>query len=225
VIVWKSGATQSGARAVASHTGSLAGSDEVWNSALRQAGAIRVHSVEEMIDVANAFHYMPEASGRNLAIISGPGGPAVAAADTLERCGLGLGRLSNGSIKEMEKFVPLAGASLRNPVDLGVAPWGILSLYPDSLSVVDKDENIDATLLIGGGLNPAGQQEYFDMMADLKPSLTKPCMLISMAGFIGETEFYEKMQRVGYPIYTAAEKALFAYSKVVEYNEWRRRNR
>ena len=225
VVIWKSGATKAGARAVASHTGSLAGSDEVWDSALRQAGAIRVHSVEEMIDVVNAFHYMPEASGRNLAIISGPGGPAVAAADTLEQCGLSLGQLSGDSIKEMEEFVPLAGASLRNPVDLGVAPWGIISLYSDSLRVVDKDESIDATLLIGGGLNPSGQQEYLDRMVDLKPNLTKPCMLISMAGFVGHTEFCDKMQGVGYPVYAAAEKALAAYSKVVEYNEWRRKNR
>jgi acyl-CoA synthetase (NDP forming) len=225
VIIWKSGATKSGARAVASHTGSLAGSDEIWNSALRQAGAIRVHSVEEMIDVATAFHYMPAASGKNLAIISGPGGPAVAAADTLEQCGLRLGRLSGGSIEAMEKFVPLAGASLRNPVDLGVAPWGIISLYPDSLRVVDKDENVDATLLIGGGLNPSGQQEYLDMMVGLKPDLTKPCMLIGMSGFIGHTEFCDKVQGVGYPVYTAAEKALAAYSRVVEYNEWRRKHR
>ena len=63
------------------------------------------------------------------------------------------------------------------------------------------------------------------MMVGLKPNLTKPCMLISMAGFVGDTEFCDKMQGAGYPIYTAAEKALAAYSKVVEYNEWRRKNR
>ena len=221
VIVWKNGATKSGARAVASHTGSLAGSDEVWDAAFRQAGVIRVHSVEEMIDVANAFHYMPDATGGRLAIIAGPGGPAVAAADTLDRCELSLARLSKSSIEEMEKFVPSAGSSLRNPVDLGVAPWGILSLYPDSLKVVDKDEGVDATLLIGGGLDPSGQREYLGMMANLKPSLTKPCILISMAGFVGDTEFCDRLQNAGYPVYTSAEKALAAYSKVVKYNVWR----
>jgi len=221
VIIWKSGATQAGARAVASHTGSLAGSDEVWDSALRQTGVIRAHSVEEMIDIATAFHYMPETTGRRITIISGPGGPAVAAADALDRGGLKLAELSKSSIEQLKTFVPAAGASLRNPVDLGVAPWGIISLYPDTLRVVDKDENVDATLLIGGGLNSSGQQEYLDLMVGLKPDLTKPCMLISMAGFVGDTEFCNRLQSAAYPLYTAPEKAIAAYSKVVGYYEWR----
>lgn len=225
VIVWKSGATKAGARAVASHTGSLAGSDEIWDCALRQSGAIRAQSVEEMIDIATAFHYMPKATGRRIAIISGPGGPAVAAADALERGGLGLAKLSQSSIEEMGKFVPAAGASLRNPVDLGVAPWGILSLYPDTLRVVDKDDGVDAVLLIGGGLNPSGQQEYLDMMVELGPSLTKPCMMITMSGFVGDIEFCNSLQSAGYPLYSAPEKALAAYSKVVAYNEWKEKNR
>jgi len=224
VVIWKSGTTKAGARAVASHTGSLAGSDEIWDSALRQAGAIRAQSVEDMIDIATAFHYMPEAKGRRMAIISGPGGPAVAAADALERCGLGLSELSRESVAKMSEFVPLAGASLRNPVDLGVAPWGIISLYPDTLKVADEDDNVDAVLLIGGGLNPSGQQEYLDMMVELKPHIRKPCMLISMAGFVGDTEFTERMQSAGYPLFTAPEKALAAYSKVVAYNEWKEKN-
>jgi len=225
VIIWKSGSTKAGARAVASHTGSLAGSDAVWDSVFRQTGVIRVESVEEMIDIATAFHYMDMTGtgGRRIAIISGPGGPAVAAADALERGGLRLAELSEGSIEELKTFIPPAGASLRNPVDLGVAPWGIITLYPDTLKVVDKDENVDATLLIGGGLNASGQQEYLELMVDLKPKLTKPCMLISMAGFVGDNEFCEKLQSAGYPLFTAPEKALAAYSKVVEYYEWRQK--
>jgi acyl-CoA synthetase (NDP forming) len=223
VVVWKSGTTKAGARAVASHTGSLAGSDVIWDSALRQSGAIRVHSVEEMIDIATAFHYVPEATGKRIAIISGPGGPAVAAADALERCGLELAELSSSSIAKLEEFVPLAGASLKNPIDLGVAPWGILSLYPDTLKVIDEDDNVDAALLIGGGLDPSSQQVYLDMMLDLKPRLTKPCIMISLASFDGEAEFCASLNAVGYPLFNAPEKAIHAYSKVIEYNEWCKR--
>lgn len=223
VIIWKSGATKAGARAVASHTGSMAGSDELWDSALRQTGTIRAHGAEEMMDVATAFHYMSEAAGRRVAIISGPGGPAVAAADALDREGLRLADLSASSIQELRKFVPPAGASLRNPVDLGVATWGVVSLYADTLRIVDKDENVDATLVIGGGLSPSAQQEYLEMMVDLKPQLTKPCMLINMAGLVGDTEFCSKLHAAGYPLHTAPEKALAAYSKVVKYNEWRKK--
>ena len=76
-------------------------------------------------------------------------------------------------------------------------------------------------MLIGGGLDPSGQQAYLEMMTSLKPSLTKPCILISMAGFVGDTEFCDRLQGAGYPVYTSAEKALAAYSQVVKYNKWR----
>ncbi len=222
VIIWKGGATSAGARAVASHTGSLAGSDDVWDCMFRQAGVIRAESVEQMMDIANAFHYMPTATGRRLAIVSGPGGPAVAAADALDRSGLRLAKLGDETVRELKTFVPEAGASFRNPVDLDVAPWGIISLYSDTLRAVDRDDNVDATLLIGGGLTPALQQEYLELLVNLRPSLKKPCMLISMAGFLGDIEFCNRLQAAGYPLYTAPEKALAAYADVVGYNEWRR---
>jgi len=221
VIIWKAGFTSAGARAVSSHTGSLAGSESVWNSVFKQAGVIRAQNIEEMIDIATTFHYVPETVGRRIVIISGPGGPAVAAADALERGGLKLAELSPKSIEKLRTFIPAAGASLRNPIDLGVAPWGIISLYSDTLRVVDEDENVDATVLIGGGLNPSGQQEYLELMMELKKSLKKPCMLISLAGFVGDVEFCNKLQSAGFPLYTAPERALASYSEVVGYYEWR----
>ena len=62
-------------------------------------------------------------------------------------------------------------------------------------------------------------------MVELAPSLTKPCMMITMAGFVGDIEFCNSLQKAGYPLYTAPEKALAAYSKVVAYNEWRESSR
>jgi acetyltransferase len=223
VIIWKAGATNAGARAVSSHTGSLAGADAVWNSAFHQTGVIRAQTVEEMIDVATAFHYFNSSGGRRMAIVSGPGGPAVAASDAVDREGLMLASLSSSTVAELRKFVPASGASFRNPIDLGVAPWGILSLYSDTLRIVDRDENVDATLLIGGGITPGGQQEYLEYMINLKKELTKPCLLISLAGFTGDLEFSRALQNAGYALYTSPEKAIAAYSKLVRYFEWRRR--
>ncbi|GAB4343403.1 MAG: acetate--CoA ligase family protein [Candidatus Abyssubacteria bacterium] len=222
VIVWKTGGTQAGARAVASHTGSLAGSEAVWDSLFRQTGIVRAQNLEDMIDIATAFHYFPRGTrGRRLAIISGPGGPAVAASDALERAGLRLAQLHPETIRRLSEFVPPSGASLRNPVDLGVAPWGIISLYSDTLRVVDADPDVDATLLIGGGLTSSGQQEYLNYMVALKPELRKPCMLISLAGFTGDIETAQKLQSAGYPLYPGPERALASYAHVVEYYERR----
>jgi len=221
VIVWKAGSTAAGARAVSSHTGSLAGADAVWDAAFRQAGVIRAGSLEEMIDIATALYYFGRVGGRRMAIISGPGGPAVAASDAAERAGLSLPELEKSTVKELMKFVPASGASFRNPVDLGVAPWGIISLYSDSLRVVEKDESIDVTLLIGGGITPGGQQEYLQYMIDLRKDLRKPCLLISLAGFTGDLEFSRALQSAGYPLFTSPEKAIAAYAKAVSYFEWR----
>ena len=80
-------------------------------------------------------------------------------------------------------------------------------------------------MVIGGGLTPSHQQEYLDLMVKLRPSLKKPCILISMAGFVGDTEFCNTLQSAGYPLFTAPEKALAAYSKVAAYNEWKKKVR
>lgn len=223
VVIWKSGSTNAGARAVSSHTGSLAGSDAIWDSAFRQAGVIRARSLEEMIDIATASYYLDSAGGRRMAIISGPGGPAVAAADAVEREGLRLPELMESTVEQLRSFIPASGASFRNPVDLGVAPWGIISLYSDTLRIVDRDENVDATMVIGGGLTPGGQQEYLQYMINLKRELTKPCLLISLAGFTGDLEFSRALQNAGYPLYTSPEKAISAYAKLVKYGEWRKK--
>jgi acyl-CoA synthetase (NDP forming) len=223
VVIWKAGSTSTGAKAVASHTGSLAGADAVWDSVFRQAGVIRAKTLEEMIDIATAFYYFDRPVGRRMAIISGPGGPAVAAADAVEKEGLFLPQMSRSTIEELKKFVPASGASFRNPVDLGVAPWGIISLYSDTLRIVDRDESVDATLVIGGGLTPGSQQEYLQYMVDIKSQLRKPCILINLAGFTGDLEFSRTLQNAGYPLYSSPEKAIAAYAKVVSYFEWRRK--
>ncbi|TDA33776.1 MAG: acetyl-CoA synthetase, partial [Hadesarchaea archaeon] len=77
VVVWKGGETEAGARAVASHTGSLAGSVQVWRAALRQAGALQVEDFEEMVDVLSALRYLPLPKGRRVAVVGAGGGAGV----------------------------------------------------------------------------------------------------------------------------------------------------
>ena len=88
VIVIKAGRTQSGQRATLSHTGSMAGADIVYDAALRQCGAIRVHTIEEMFDLCKAFLYVPPLKGDRVAIVTNSGGPGVLAADRAEEVGL-----------------------------------------------------------------------------------------------------------------------------------------
>jgi len=81
VILWRAGLTREGARAAASHTGSLGSAREIWESVVRQSGAVSIHGFEPWVDALMAFSLLPEAKGRSMAVVSGPGGLAVSAAE------------------------------------------------------------------------------------------------------------------------------------------------
>jgi acetyltransferase len=217
VIIWKAGTTSAGAQAVASHTGSLAGADAVWDSALRQTGAIRAGNVEEMVDIATAFYYIPAAMGKRMAIVSGPDGPTLATAKLLELHGLRVAQLTGRSVDMLRKIIPQYGANSQGRVDLGITAWDNPSLYPEVLKVLDTDPNVDVMLVIGGGISPDGRQAYMELMVDVKRQIRKPCMLISISAATGDLEVARKLQGAGYPLYTTPERAISAYSKLVGY--------
>ena len=118
VIVWKGGLTASGSRAVASHTGSLAGEERVWQAFFAQTGAVRVDSLEEIVDVVMAFLYLTPPQGRGALLLGGGGGNSVAMADICSREGLEVPPLSYETRSELASFIPLAGNSIRNPLDV-----------------------------------------------------------------------------------------------------------
>ncbi|ASJ10647.1 acyl-CoA synthetase [Thermococcus sp. P6] len=144
VIVLKAGKSSRGAEAASSHTGSLAGSYEIYRAAFRQAGAIEVEEMEELFDAAKAFEMYPGA-GRRVAIITNSGGPGVLATDKLEALGLQVAELGEETVKTLGSFLP-PQCSLRNPVDLiADADYG---RYRKAIETVCRDENVDALLVI-----------------------------------------------------------------------------
>jgi acetyltransferase len=154
VVAIKSGITQAGARAVTSHTGSLAGSEQAYQAAFRQAGVVRVTSLEDLFDCARAFGYLPPLRGDRIAIVTNAGGPGILATDALERAGLTLARFDPERIRALEQFLPDA-ASAANPVDLlGDAR---ADRYRFALEQVCADPHVDAVLVI---LAPQALTEY-----------------------------------------------------------------
>jgi acetyltransferase len=95
IVAIKSGVTQSGSRAVSSHTGSLAGSEQAYHAAFRQAGVLRAESMQSLFDVSLALGYQPALNADQIAIITNAGGPGILATDALERSGLSLARFEN----------------------------------------------------------------------------------------------------------------------------------
>jgi acyl-CoA synthetase (NDP forming) len=105
----KGGVTEAGIRAVASHTGALAGSSEVWDSLLRQAGAIQVYSLEELVDMVVTFTHLPLPSGRKLGILGIGGGTTVLATDDCTNAGFEIPRFPTEIQDKLRSYLKKGG--------------------------------------------------------------------------------------------------------------------
>jgi acetyltransferase len=117
VVLLKAGRSEEGARAVSSHTGALAGSDAAFDAAVRQAGAIRVRTIEELFDLARALETQPAPRGRRLLVVTNGGGLGIIATDAARDAGLEI-PATESSVRELVRAVLPATASLGNPIDL-----------------------------------------------------------------------------------------------------------
>lgn len=145
IIALKVGRFASGQRAVASHTGAMAGHESAFNAAFRRAGVIRADTSEEMFDWARALAWCPPPKGRGVAILTNAGGPGVTAADALESNGMTMASLSDSTINALADVLPPA-ASLHNPVDMlaSASP----EQYAQCLRILLSDSGVHCALVI-----------------------------------------------------------------------------
>ncbi len=145
IIALKVGRFESGRRAVASHTGALAGQESAFNAAFRRAGVIRAGSSEELFDWARALAWCPPPRGHRIAILTNAGGPGVTAADALESHGLKLAALQEPTCQALRELLPPA-ASVHNPVDMLAAAGP--GQYATCLQLLLADPGVDGVLVI-----------------------------------------------------------------------------
>jgi len=145
IIALKVGRFASGRRAVASHTGALAGQESAYNAAFRRAGVIRAETSEEMFDWARALAWCPPPAGRNIAVLTNAGGPGVTAADALESHAMHLAKLSENTRQALAAILPPA-ASLQDPVDMlaSASP----EQYASCLQILLNDPGVDGVMVI-----------------------------------------------------------------------------
>lgn len=143
IAVVKSGRTGAGARAAASHTGALAQTDLATDAILRQAGAIRAQTVEELFDVATAISNQPLPRGNRVAIVTNAGGPGILLADACESFGLDVTSLASESEARLRHCLP-EEASVRNPVDMIASATA--KSYELALDCVLSDPSVDAAI-------------------------------------------------------------------------------
>ena len=213
VVAIKSGVTKSGSRAVSSHTGSLAGSEQAYQAAFLQAGVLRAPDMASMFDMALALGYQPPLKNDNIAIITNAGGPGILATDALERSGMSLARLQVETIQELEKFLPDA-ASAANPVDvLGDAK---ADRYQFALDIVAKDPNVDGIMVV---LTPQAMTEIPETakaVGELSEKIDKPVL----ACFMGEAKVEQGiriLKEYDVPNYSFPERASLAFRGMSQY--------
>lgn len=219
VIAIKSGVTQSGSRAVSSHTGSLAGSEQAYQAAFHQAGILRADSMEALFDMALAIGYQPPLKGNNIAIITNAGGPGILATDALERAGLSIARLQTPTIQALEQYLPDA-ASAANPVDvLGDARS---DRYRFALEKVISDPQVDGLMIL---LTPQAMTEIestAQAICDFNERYGKPIL----ACFMGDAKVksgIEILSNNGIPNYPFPERAARAFHAMATYRLYKER--
>lgn len=146
VVLWKVGNTEGGKKAAGSHTGSLAGAEHIWEGVSRQAGLLRVDNLSELLGYFTALQSALLPGGNRVAILSGPGGPAVSAADACEKAGLKLAVLAAETRMKLAGFVPEFGAGTGNPVDLSLTSSFDLTMYPRATGICGLDPGVDMLL-------------------------------------------------------------------------------
>jgi acyl-CoA synthetase (NDP forming) len=212
LVVWKVGRTRSGARAANSHTGALAGEAEVWSGMLRQAGALQVRDLDELLDTLVALRHLGRPAGKRMAILTGPGGPAVSAADACEEAGLELADLAEPTKQRLRGVVASAGTSVVNPVDIGLVLAGALEMYRRALAATLDDPGVDAVVVIGHSLLGEGWPAHVEEMAELARAAAKPLLHVSFGP--ADPGFEGALAASGIPSFTSAERALQAYARV-----------
>ncbi|MEM2281687.1 MAG: CoA-binding protein [Candidatus Bathyarchaeia archaeon] len=219
VIALKTGKTEAGARAAASHTGAIAGSDQIYAAAFAQAGIIRVRDMEEFFNSAKALAMQPPAAGKNIAIITDAGGPAIMAADECELQGMVVKKFSEKTLQRFERLkeegkIPKFAATI-NPVDLTGSVTS--EMYELATELVFQDPEVHGVILLGLHHTPALQEDFVDRVAEVASKHDKPIVACD----IGETEMAlhvrSRFDKFGIPAYTSPEDAAKAMAALVRY--------
>lgn len=233
VIIWKGGLTSSGARATASHTGSLAGDSQVWHAFFEQTGAIRVGSIEEMADVTMTLLQLKPVLGRRVVVFGGGGGNNVATADICTEEGLDVPALSAKTTAKLLEFVPLVNQSVVNPMDAG-SIFAPVTLLQRAMETVAADPLIDVIILHIGAdfakwLSPEDQAKFKKCASDFNRQNPwgKPVVMAvqHQANAALAEEYVNDLREAGITTYDSLRSACRALRRFASYHQFIARNR
>jgi acetyltransferase len=218
LIILKSGITSAGARAVSSHTGTLAGSDLAYTVAFEYAGVIRVTTTEELFNLAEAFSTQPIPQGPNVAIITNAGGPGILATDACEKFGLKIAPIMSSIVEKLRQKLPSA-ASFFNPIDLlgDATP----ERYKFAIDTVLQSEEVHNALIILTSQAMTNSRETAEIIIELKKKFPEKPVVTSFLGGKRVKVAIEILEGGKIPNYAFPEKAIQALSSLYRYKEYK----
>ena len=213
-IVIKSGRMAEGARAATSHTGALAGNDDVFDAAIRRAGMLRVYSIQNLFDAVETLAHVPVVKGNRLIILTNGGGMGVLATDNLIANGGRLAVLAPETIDSLNQFLP-ANWSRNNPVD--IIGDSNADRYVKALKILLNDPNYDAILVMMVPVSIINNAEVAQAITQAIKETKKPVLTCWM----GEDAVHDAraiFKKHSIPNYETPEFAIRAFLQTVEYN-------
>jgi acetyl coenzyme A synthetase (ADP forming)-like protein len=219
VIVLKGGMTPEGESAALSHTGILAGTPQIYEGMIKQTGAIRAETAEELLDFSVALSHQPLPNGEKVMVVTNAGGFGVLTADSLSKIGLKLAKPDDEIIKQISSILPQR-VIVKNPLDLvGDAD---AERYRIALEALVKDKTIDSMIVIILVQTPEIDPEIVDVLTNITSSYNKPLLVTTVGGEL--TQMLTKMfTESGISTYPTPERTAKAIKALTEYANHRKR--
>jgi len=219
IVMLKVGRSASGARAASSHTGSLAGDDEIYDAFFRQMGIVRIEALSELTSFAILHRGGRSFRRRRVAILSGSGGYGVMVADKCESLGLSVPELGPATRAKLHQFLPAFG-SARNPIDLTAQAARDSSMLGNCLRALAEDDDIDIILAHAIFMEPAGMQMAKEI-AEIYRATDKAIVIMTPARINAElqAECLELLGQAGIPVLPNGLEAATAAARLAWYQE------
>lgn len=218
IIAVKSGRTTAGERAASSHTGALAAGDIAVDALFRQAGVIRVDTLEQLFGTATVLEKQPAPRGNRVAILSNGGGPGILAADACESNEVEVPELTQQTLEQLREFLP-DEAGIRNPVDMVASASA--EDYGRAMRILAEDPHVDALMVIFIPPIVTKAEDVAREMERAQQDMDPEIPVISV--FMTEDDPPTELHDANLPVFDFPEDAAAALGRVARYGRWRRR--
>jgi acyl-CoA synthetase (NDP forming) len=214
IIALKSGRSELGQRAAASHTGAIATADRVVDAFFEKHGIWRASGTQELVQAAELYLKCAKPAGRRLVVVSNSGATCVLSADAAERAGLPLAQLAASTEAELREALP-AFASARNPIDITAALLSNSGLFGQVLPIISKDPSVDLVLI---GIPVSGRgYDYERFAADTVRFLEETGKPVVLAA--PQPKIRAAFAAMGIPVFATEDEAIAALSQFVSHHE------